>query len=85
MFSRVAVYNEIKARPFPLESSALECNRNNLSIVYEPDGFEKRYDEKMRALHRNIALKNLKSHFIFYPKLRKAVMKSGLQSMQIKK
>ena len=50
-----------------------------------PDGFEKRYLEKMRALRRNIWLKNLKSHFIFKPKLRKAVMKSGLQSMKIKK
>jgi geranylgeranyl reductase len=48
-----------------------------------PDGFEKRYAEKMRALRRNVVLKNLKSHFIFYPKLRKAVMKSGLQSMKI--
>jgi geranylgeranyl reductase len=50
-----------------------------------PDGFERRYDEKMRALRKNIWLKNLKSHFIFKPKLRKAVMKSGLQSMKIKK
>jgi geranylgeranyl reductase len=48
-----------------------------------PDGFEKRYDEKMRALRRNIWLKTLKSHFIFKTKLRKAVMKSGLQSMKM--
>jgi geranylgeranyl reductase len=48
-----------------------------------PDGFEKRYDEKMKALRRNIWLKNLKSHFIFNPRLRKAVMQSGLQSMKI--
>jgi geranylgeranyl reductase len=47
------------------------------------DGFEKQYDEKMRALRRNIVLKNLKSHFIFSPRLRKAVMRSGLQSMKI--
>jgi geranylgeranyl reductase len=48
-----------------------------------PDGFEKRYNEKMKALRRNIVLKNLKCPFIFNPKLRKAVMKSGLQSMKI--
>lgn len=48
-----------------------------------PDGFEKRYDEQMRALRRNIYLKNVKSHFIFNPKLRKAVMRSGLQSMKM--
>jgi geranylgeranyl reductase len=48
-----------------------------------PDGFERRYAEKMRPLRKNIFLKNLKSHFIFNPRLRKAVMKSGLQSMKI--
>ncbi len=53
------------------------------ALYTKPDGFEKRYYEKMRALRRNILLKNLKSHFIFDPKLRKAVMRSGLQSMKI--
>jgi flavin-dependent dehydrogenase len=48
-----------------------------------PDGFEKRYYEKTRALRRNIFLKNLKSHFIFNPNLRSAVMRSGLQSVKI--
>ena len=48
-----------------------------------PDGFEKRYDEKMRTLRRNIFMKNWKSHFIFNPNLRKAVMRSGLQSMKM--
>lgn len=48
-----------------------------------PDNFEKRYAEKMRSLRRNIVLKNLKSHFIFNPRMRKAVMRSGLQSMKI--
>jgi geranylgeranyl reductase len=48
-----------------------------------PDGFEKRYAEKMKALRRNIFLKNWKSHFIFNHKLRKAVMRSGLQSIKI--
>ncbi len=45
--------------------------------------FEKRYYQKARALRRNIFIKNLKSHFIFNPRIRKAVMKSGLQSMQV--
>ena len=48
-----------------------------------PDGFEKRYHRKTRRLRRNIFLKNLKSHFIFNPYLRKTVMKSGLKSMEI--
>jgi geranylgeranyl reductase len=48
-----------------------------------PDGFEKRYYEKTRALRRNIFLKNLKSHFIFNPNLRSAVMRCGLQSVKI--
>ncbi len=50
-----------------------------------PDGFERRYDEKTKALRRNIFLKNLKSHFIFNSTLRKAVMRSNLQSMQMYK
>ena len=48
-----------------------------------PDGFEKRYYEKTRTLRRNIFLKNLKSHFIFNPTLRSAVMRCGLQSVKI--
>ena len=53
------------------------------SLRTMPDGFEKRYYEKTRGLRRNIFLKNLKSHFIFNPNLRKAVMRSGLQSMKM--
>jgi geranylgeranyl reductase len=53
------------------------------ALLKASDGFEKRYDEKMRALRRNIWLKNIKSYFIFNQKLRKTVMKSGLQSMKI--
>lgn len=48
-----------------------------------PYGFEKRYYEKTRALRRNILLKNMKSHFIFHPTLRSAVMRCGLQSVKI--
>ena len=47
--------------------------------------FEKRYYQKTRVLRRNIFIKNLKSHFIFNPRIRKAVMKSGLQSMEVYK
>mgnify|MGYP000337878245 CR=1 FL=1 len=50
-----------------------------------PDDFEKRYYQKTRALRRNIFFKNFKSHFIFNPRLRKAVMRSGLQSMEVYK
>jgi geranylgeranyl reductase len=49
----------------------------------KPDGFEKRYYEKTKELRRNIFLKNLKSHFIFNPTLRKTVMRSNLQSMRM--
>jgi flavin-dependent dehydrogenase len=48
-----------------------------------PEGFEKRYYEKTRELRKNIFFKNLKSLFIFNPTLRKAAMRSGLQSMQV--
>lgn len=50
-----------------------------------PHDFEKRYYQKTRALRRNIFLKNFKSRFIFNPTLRKVVMRSGLQSMQVYK
>ena len=48
-----------------------------------PDGFEKRYRKKTRTLRRNISLKIMKSHFIFNPILRKIVMNSGLQSVDL--
>jgi flavin-dependent dehydrogenase len=53
------------------------------ALCETPDGFEKRYYEKTKGLRRNIFLKNLKSHFIFNPALRKTVMRSNLQSMQM--
>lgn len=48
-------------------------------------GFERRYFERSRILRRNIFLKNLKSHFIFNARLRKAVIRSGLQTMRVYK
>ena len=53
------------------------------ALQKSPDGFETRYHEKTAQLRRNIFLKNLKSYVIFNPFLRKMVMKSGLQSIQI--
>jgi flavin-dependent dehydrogenase len=50
-----------------------------------PDGFEKRYHDKTRQLRKNIFRKNLKSIFIFNPILRKWIMKTGLQSITVKR
>jgi flavin-dependent dehydrogenase len=47
------------------------------------DDFEKRYHVKTRQLRNNIFLKNLKSHFIFKPMLRKIVMNTGIQSITV--
>jgi len=52
------------------------------ALLAAPDGFERCYRKKTRHLRRNIFLKILKSHFIFNPTLRKAVMNSGLQSVK---
>jgi len=48
-----------------------------------PDAFEKRYREKTGSLRRNIVQKTLKSHVIFNPILRKAIMQSGLLSVKM--
>jgi flavin-dependent dehydrogenase len=50
-----------------------------------PDGFEKRYYQKTRQLRRNIFLKNIKSHFIYDHWLRKIVMRTGINSMEVYK
>jgi geranylgeranyl reductase len=47
------------------------------------ENFERRYRKKTRSLRRNIFCKNMKAHFIFNSRLRKLVMKSGLQSMNL--
>jgi flavin-dependent dehydrogenase len=49
------------------------------------ENFERRYLKKTRPLRRNIFCKNMKSHFIFNSRLRKLVMKSSLQSMDLYK
>jgi len=50
-----------------------------------PENFEKRYLKKTKRLRRNILSKNIKSHFIFNPFLRKMVMKFGFRSMDLYK
>ncbi|MHC4545791.1 MAG: FAD-binding protein [Planctomycetota bacterium] len=55
-------------------------------VLYKtPDSFEKRYYHKTRQLRRNIFVKNIKSHFIYDPWLRKIVMRTGLNSMKVHK
>lgn len=49
------------------------------------ENFEKRYCKKLKCLTRNIFTKNLKSHFIFNPWLRKLVMKLGFRSIELYK
>ncbi|UCG56297.1 MAG: FAD-binding protein [Phycisphaerales bacterium] len=48
-------------------------------------GFEKRYYLRTIHLRRNIFLKNIKAHFIYNPWLRKMVMSTGIQSMEVDK
>jgi flavin-dependent dehydrogenase len=50
-----------------------------------PDNFEKRYYRKTKRLRANIFLKNIKSHFIYDPWIRKIVMTTGIQSMKVHK
>ena len=47
------------------------------------DGFEKRYDDKIRAPRGNIFLQNLESHFIFNLGVGSALMRCGLQWAKI--
>ena len=47
------------------------------------NGFEKRYSEATARLRRNLFFKNLKSHFIFNPCLRRLVMRSGLRALDL--
>ena len=45
--------------------------------------FEKQYRNKTRKLAVNILFKNLKSNIIFNPLLRKIIMKSGFNSLDV--
>ena len=48
-----------------------------------PDDFERRYKQKTVCMRANLLVKNLKSQFIYNPRLRNIVMKTGLKSMKI--
>jgi geranylgeranyl reductase len=53
-------------------------------VLHEsPDDFERRYKRKTVRIRANLLVKNLKSQFIYNPRLRNIVMKTGLQSMKI--
>ncbi len=49
------------------------------------DAYMNEYKHNTSSLRRNIAIKNLKSPFMYNPVIRNTVMKSGLLSMDIKK
>jgi flavin-dependent dehydrogenase len=46
-------------------------------------GFSKRYRLKTVCLKRNILLKNIKSRFIYAPRLREIIMRSGLKTVRL--
>jgi geranylgeranyl reductase len=48
-----------------------------------PNDFEGRFRRKTRCLRANLVVKNLKSQFIYHPRLRNIIMQTGLQSMKI--
>lgn len=54
------------------------------SLINGFANFSRRYERESRGLKRNILLKNLKSPFMYQPFLRKMVMQSGVQSMEVK-
>ena len=47
------------------------------------EGFERRYRHELQALRANLFLKSWKSRVVFNPTLRKAVMRSGVQSVHL--
>ncbi|MEO0294206.1 MAG: FAD-binding protein [candidate division WOR-3 bacterium] len=47
------------------------------------ENFEVRYKRRLRKLKRSILSKNIKSHFIFNPFLRKILMKTGIKSIKL--
>ncbi|MDW7651727.1 MAG: FAD-binding protein [Bacillota bacterium] len=53
------------------------------SLLEGPEEFIQKYENRARDLQKNIQLKNLKSPFMYNTLLRKMVMASGLQSIQV--
>lgn len=66
---------------YALKSSSFLAN----SINNNPENFINLYSKQTSKLKRNIILKNLKSPFMYNKTLRKIIMKSGIQSMEITK
>jgi len=50
-----------------------------------PNNFEERFHRKTKRLRANLLIKNLKSQFIYNPRLRNIIMKTGLRCMNIHK
>lgn len=55
------------------------------SLEDGPEGFAKRYKRFIRDMRLNILVKNLKVPFMYNSSLRNAVMKSGIQSVDVYK
>ncbi len=55
------------------------------ALQTRPDNFLKPYHANTSCLRTNIRLKNLKSNFMYRPFLRRAIMRSGLNSIKINK
>jgi len=86
----IALLGEAAGWISPSSAEGLSYAFNSALILAQvlrktPKNFESRYYQKTKKLRRNIFLKNIKSHFIYTPWLRKMVMTSGIQSMQVYK
>lgn len=53
------------------------------SLHQGQENFLKCYDQKTKQMQKNILLKNLKSPFMYNPLIRKMVMRSGIQSVDV--
>lgn len=65
---------------FALESAVLLAS----SILQYGENYEKAYARAAAGLRRKIALKILKAPFIYNPVLRRIIMRSGMQSIEMK-
>lgn len=87
---RIALIGEASGWISPSSAEGLSYAFKSALILAQilrktPHGFEKRYYQKTRKLRRNIFLKNIKSHFIYDPWLRKIVMRTAIKSMEVYK
>jgi flavin-dependent dehydrogenase len=84
----IALLGEAAGLISPSSAEGLSYALNSALVLSEalrqtPEVFERRYRRKLGRLRRNIFIKNLKSHFIYDPPLRRIVMRTGIQSMQV--